>query len=242
MSLLPVCVAATLLGAISTARVVAATLPASGQFDATSTISAPHVTVKISQSITFKGDNFRIDSGRPIDLIPFSRIRNNGTVYSYLPNDQTAMREPSANKTESLQADLLAQKNQFVTGATKSGKDTVAGFPCDVYMEPAQENGNVTMKVWVSADPKFPFVMKTEEVHHKEGVTETLEISNVRLSSLISDTVFALPKDTKVVDAPTQSQSQGGQPPMGSAPGGQAPPPSGAATGAPGSGTAPAPN
>jgi outer membrane lipoprotein-sorting protein len=221
-SLLAACVMAMLFSAAPIARTYAATLPDSGQFDETTTITATRLTVKIVKSITFKGNNYRIDSTR-IDLVPYSRIKDNGTTYSYLPDEQTAMRQVDADKGVSLPSELLAQKNQFITGATKSGKETVAGFLCDIYAEPPQSDNNVSVKIWVSEDPKFPFVIKTQTTHHKEGITDTEEIGNVRLNALITEAAFALPKNTKVMDAPADDQTPGGPATGGQSPIGQTP-------------------
>lgn len=189
------------LVACSLAAGAAAALPTSGQFDEVSTIIGPRVTIKITKTVTFKGNNYRLDSQQP-DMVQYSRIMDNGTIYSYLPDEQTAMRMPAAGEDQSLPSELLAQKDKIVHDGTKSGTDTVSGFPCDIYTAPLPASAGATVRIWVSKDPRFPFIVKTQTVQHKDDVTDTEEITNVRLNTPISDAIFALPKDTKVVDAP----------------------------------------
>lgn len=218
------------------APAASAALPKSGQFDEVSTISASRLTVKITKTVTFKGNNYRIDSRR-IDLIPYSRILDNGTIYSYLPDEQAAMRMPAADQEPSLPDQLLAQKEQVEHDGTRSGADTVDGFACEIYSQPAPSGEDATIRVWVSKDPRFPFIVKTLSIDHKQGVTDTEEIANVKLNAPISDTVFALPKDTKIMDAPTNGASGDN-----GASGGPAPPDSGQGTAPAPSGAAPAPS
>ena len=224
------------LVAASHAPAAAAAVPQSGQFDEISTIVAPRLTVKITKTVTFKGANYRID------MIPYSRILAGGTLYSYLPDEQTAMRATAPTKEPSLPDQLLAQKEQVVQGATKTGSDTVGGFECDIYAPHMQAGDDSTVHVWVSRDPRFPFIVKTVSVNQKQGVTDTEEITEDRLNTPISDTIFALPKDTKVVDAPQQDNSSpdngntGGAAPPATNP---APAPTGNSTATPPPGTSP---
>lgn len=175
--------------------------------------------MKITKTITFKGANYRIDSTR-IDMIPYSRILDDGTLYSYLPGEQTAMKATAPQKEPSLPDQLLAQKQQVIQGATKSGTDTIAGFTCDIYAAHMPAGDDSTVHVWVSRDPRFPFIVKTVSVNQKQGVTDTEQITDVRLNTPISDTAFVLPKDTKVVDAPENTNT-----PDNGASGNSAPPP-----------------
>ena len=197
----------TALCAMPLLKADAATLPTSGTFDEVTTITANHLTVKMVKSVTFKGANYRMDSTM-LDLTPYSRIMDNNTMYSYLPNQQTAMRKVSTEKEVGLPEQLWAQKNAFLQGATKGGLDTVSGFPCDIYSKP-QSSSDVSFRVWISRDPRFPFVVKTETIDHKQGVTQIQVVENIKLNTPVSDSVFALPKSTKLVDAPADDQGAG---------------------------------
>lgn len=224
-------VAACLLGscalAVCATPAGAAVLPRFGQFDEVSTIVAPRLTVKITKTVTFKGDDYRLDSTR-IDMIPYSRILAHGTIYSYLPDEQTAMRATPLQKEPSLPDQLLEQKEEAVSHGTKVGTDTVAGFTCDIYSEQMPAGDDSTVRVWVSRSPRFPFIVKTVSINQKQGVEDTEQITDVRLDTPILDTVFMLPKDTKVVDAPQNTNT----PDNGNSNGTPAPPaPSSAPTG-----------
>lgn len=200
-------IASLALGAAALAApALAAPLPSSGQFDEVSTVSSDLLTVKVTKTITFKGDNFRIDSKR-MNFERYSRIQDGGAEYSYLPDEQTAMRALAKDKPPSLPSQLQSQTSDIVHAGTKSGTETVLGFACDIYSQPSPDGGDTTVKVWVSKDPRFPFVVKTLSVNHKQGVTDTEEVQNVHVNTPISDTAFALPKDTKVVDAPPPGAS-----------------------------------
>ena len=198
--------------------VLADSTPKSGQFDQVETVTTPLVSLKSTSHVTFKGDEFRIEG---TDLSPDHNYALNDTIddgqsyYLYYPDASTALRAPITEKPESTLDTLRDQTEAKLQGAAKTGETSVNGFDCDVYSQSLP--GGSKVQLYQSKDPRFPYIVKTLLTNPGQGVTRTYEIQNVKLDAAVNDSLFTLPKGTKIVEQPAgaaEPSSAGG----GSAP------------------------
>ena len=123
-------------------------------------------------------------------------IRNQDGLYTYAPAEGTAVKleglEPSLVAAETL-GDYAGYLHQ--RGAARIDSDIVNGRLCDVYQftDPATRS---QATAWVWQDKQFPLKV---ELDGPDGIT-VVELSNIQLDVVPSDTAFQLPSDIKLMD------------------------------------------
>jgi hypothetical protein len=144
-----------------------------GQFDEILTITVqgatdatPRLTERTVATTQFKGLSVRIDTVdnkyyRPIEMVSDGQFQ-----YVYDPSAHSAIRKALTIAPDSVPAQLKKKADSLVAGATKSGSETVDGYPCDVYTTTV-ENGTVQVKMWLSKDPHFPYVVLSPQLNLK---------------------------------------------------------------------------
>jgi len=183
------------------------TTPKSGEFDQISTVTMERVTLKTTDHVTFQGDRYRFESVDMDDgYTPYSDIYDGQSIYHFIPSLNTAMRFPLQTKPESTLDSLRDQTAQKIEGTAKTGETTVDGMDCDVYSRDLGSGSKVLL--YLSKDPKFPYIVKTMLTVPAEGITRTNSIENVKLDVPVGADEFTLPTGTKIVERP----AAGGQP------------------------------
>jgi hypothetical protein len=199
---------ALMLGA---AAATAAPMPASGQFDQVATVTAPLLTLKSTDHVTFKGSLYRIEStDQENNYTPYEDIDDGHNYYRFYPSAHAAFRVPLTDSPESTLDTLRDQTQREMQGATKTGQARMNGFPCDVYSRTLDNGAKV--QLYESVDPRFPYIVKTTLTIPSESVVTTHSIENVKLDPVpaVSDMAFRLPVGTKILDRPNPSADQQG--------------------------------
>lgn len=169
----------------------AAGLAASGSLFQTQTIRNTGASLTSTKKMYWKGDNVRIEQ-YTIDGLNVE-IKKGREIYQYIPEQKAALKiVVPADKAVTVQQ-LLQSEAKAPSGGKKIGTKLVAGIKCDVYS--LSRNGQ-SAKVYMSTDPRFPLPLMTEV---KAGtVTQVTETKSIKLNASISNTLFTLPKGTKV--------------------------------------------
>jgi hypothetical protein len=190
--------------AISGAALADVKPPDSGTWTIVSTIVSPHATYKSTDQFTFKGKRFRLETSDPSNYYSFDLIDDGQSYYQYDPIQKAALRQTSTTAPPAPLDTLKQETAEKLNGATKTDSSTAEGFACDVYSaEPLGQGTSVTL--YLSKDPRFPYIVKSVLVIPQEGITRTNEITDVQLDLPVGDNEFTLPQNTKIVTAPAPS-------------------------------------
>lgn len=175
----------------------AGTLANSGSFDRTTTIRSTGASATESGKYYWKGDNVRED--RYSVGSQLIQLKVGKTIYLCNPDAKSAMKFVLPDKMQKSVVQALAEGMGRFDPGKKVGTSKVAGFPCDVYVSSKKMGAVMThSKVYISTDPRLPIPLKVELAIGK--ATQTVETRNIRLNAKISDSMFALPKGTKVTE------------------------------------------
>ena len=101
----------------------------------------------------------------------------NGTKYK-IQN----ISDPTKLSYKDLSADMMQQ-----LGITKSGKETVNGRVCDIYIMNKENVGSGKYWIWKN------ILIKCEA--NMGGNSMTMEMTDIQENAIIDDSVFSLPKD-----------------------------------------------
>jgi hypothetical protein len=184
---------------LAVSSVGAADLAKSGVWDRIITIKKPGCSASTTLKTYWKGNNKRTEQlavqGVTVD------IKRGSTRYTYVPAKKAAIRmvvpQKYASKDVSVQKELelmAAQTKATVRKAKKIGSATVAGIKCDVYKVLMPKGG--TVRIYVSADPRFPLPLRTVASVGRES--ETTETRSIKLGGDVPDSMFSVPKGVKV--------------------------------------------
>ncbi len=179
---------------------LSATYAHTGTFDQVMTITSPRFTSKQTDHLMFSGARYRLDSTDPDSHGDYSEIYDGQSDYYYAPGLSSALRLPAKGKVPPLTEQMQDRATQELTGARKTGETALNGFDCDVYTNLLPDGSKVTM--YLSKDPQFPFIIKTQLNEVRQGVTQTTVIENVKVGAAVDDSQFTLPQGTKITDAP----------------------------------------
>jgi len=191
---------------ISISPASASEFPASGQFDQVTTITAPRMQLKFTQSISFKGPNIRVDKTDLAQLIPLTQIETPDTMYLFSSVAGTGEKSPITQKLPPLLERMDSDTKSKLKGASKIGTDSFEGYSCDIY-KTSDANGEEQIEFWVSTDQKFPFTLKTVATDKLLGKVTTVDLENISLTANVADKLFLVPSSIKF--APPESQNQG---------------------------------
>jgi len=187
-------------------------LPTSGEFDQVQTITSPRLTVKSVDHVTFKGKRYTMQSVDAQSFEPYTDLADGQSYYHFVPAANEAMRLIINSKQQGALDELKQQTTDKIQGMTKTGSLTYDGYACDSYAKDLGDGAKVTMVL--STNPEFPFIVKTTLTVPSKSLTQINEIANIKLNSPVDDSVFVLPKGTKIVDQPTNPANN--QAPTGS--------------------------
>lgn len=122
------------------------------------------------------------------------QIKDGRTMILYQPDKKTAIKTVVPEKYAKSVQQMLAEQTNAAKGGKKTGTAKVAGILCNVYTFSGGKNG--TGQLFVSTDPRFPMPLK--EVITVGSAVRTVETKVVRLNQDIPNSMFVLPKGTKV--------------------------------------------
>jgi hypothetical protein len=189
------------------------TFPTSGQFDEVTTITAPRLSLRLVDSISFKGSDIRVDKTDPTQFIPLTEIETPDETYVYSTLAGTGEKSAIVHKMPPLLLRMDEDIKNKLLGAVKTGVDTYDGNSCDTYTLTVPSNGE-QIEFWVNKDPKFPFAVKTVMTDKARGKVTMVELEKIKLSGVIDDSIFVVPASIKITKA---SQSTA-TPPSANAP------------------------
>jgi len=172
-----------------------------------------HGGQRMHSSVTIKDERtFRMESN--VQGIKAIIISNQSGVFSYMPNQNMAIRLPSLDQFEKPVAaagdytEYLKQLN-----AEFLGKEIVNGYNTDIYRY-FDPSANAPVTVWVWTEEQFPVRIQMKSAM---GSVES-EITNIRFNVPVSDSMFQLPAGAQIMDMGSLMGSAGGL--MGSPVGG----------------------
>lgn len=169
------------------------------------------MTISNTARYTFKQSKVREDR-TDLNLEDFSIIQDGANYYKYYPDHHQALHANSPADNSTLPTQMKDQTTQLLKNAVKTGTELLDGFDCDVYTRNTPDK-KVKMKLWVSRDPRFPFIIKSTELDTDQGITKTFEVKNVQLNVAIPDSEFTLPKGTQfeeIAQSPAPNTQGGG--------------------------------
>lgn len=220
-------VSAFAFGLLSMSAQAALALPKSGVYDQVDTVTGPHLSIKTSSHLTFKGNKFRLESTSPQDYLPYIDIVDGQSFYHFVPVAKEALRN-ELPKTYLSTLDVLQHQTQdILQHATKTGETPVGDINCDTYTLTLPNGAKATY--YLDKDTSFPFVIKQVVTDSNTLVTETTSFENIKLDVPVAESMFTLPTGTKIDQAPPPpadnsssgaSASGSATPPAPSAPGG----------------------
>ena len=157
-------------------------------YDQTVTANGQTMTAKVQM----KDGQFRIES--PADNVSTILIHNATGTYSYLPEEQMAMKMPEV----SLAQQPVPETDNYLGflnshQATRVRSEVMDGYACDVYEFASPTGGMATAWVWkekhfpiriVQATPQGPMVA---------------QLSHIQFDVPIPDAVFELPEGVEVM-------------------------------------------
>lgn len=122
------------------------------------------------------------------------QIKDGRTMILYQPDKKAAVKTVVPEKYAKSVQQMLAEQTNAAKGGKKTGTAKVAGISCNVYTFTGSKGGSG--KLYVSTDPRFPMPLK--EVVTVGTAVRTVETKVVKLNQDIPNSMFALPKGTKV--------------------------------------------
>lgn len=169
------------------------------------TVRNTGASITSTTKIYWKNDNLRIEkyavSGSTI------QIKHGRDFYVYVPAQKAAQKVVvSAGQMMSVEQ-MFKNKMKITEGGKKIGAGLVAGVTCDIYSIPAKGRSS---KVYVSTDSRFPIPLKIETT--AGSMSEVSDTTSLKLNTSISDSMFTLPKGTKLVtQSPKATKRSPGQ-------------------------------
>jgi outer membrane lipoprotein-sorting protein len=123
-------------------------------------------------------------------------IRNADGIFTYLPQEDMAMRLPELNASQR-PVQGAADYPQYLQerNARLVRSESWHGMPCDVY-EFTDPELKGTTTAWVWKEKQFPVRM---ELNGPDSMM-TVELSNVQVGIATQDAMFQLPPDVNVLD------------------------------------------
>lgn len=182
----------------------AGTFAKSGSMERTMTVRATGASAVETEKFYWKNDKLRAEKFSITgELI---QIKDGKTIYLYQPAAKEAMKAVISDKAAKTVQQMLAEEAVSLKGGKKVGTARVAGFPCDVYIL-SKKVGSATRsaKAYLCTDPRLPIPLKIEITMGK--ITQIIETRNVKLNPSLSDSMFALPKGTKVTSQKAMAPS-----------------------------------
>ena len=135
------------------------------------------------------------------------QIKNGRILYLYSPTDKEAVKVLLPDKLNMSVQQMLQEQSGSAKGGKKVGVKRVSGFDCDVYMLSKTVGGvKRSAKLYVSTDPRLPIALKIEITMGKGS--QVVESKNIKLNMNVPDSLFALPKGTKVVEKKVNAPGQ----------------------------------
>lgn len=174
---------------------MAAGMAKSGSLERVVTIKSVGASATESEKFYWEGDRLRSEKYSVNGMVV--QIKDGRTIYLFSPERKEAMKATLPEKAAQSVQQMLAAEAGSVKGGKKVGRAQLSGFNCDVYVL-SKTVGGITSraKIYLSTDPRLPIPMKMEVTMGK--TVQTVETRNVKLNSNISDSMFTLPKGTKV--------------------------------------------
>ena len=125
------------------------------------------------------------------------QIKNGRTLYMYDPAGKEAIKTTLPDELAKSVQQMLMEQAVPLKDAKKVGAAKIAGIDCDVYMMSKVEGGQrKSAKVYVSKDPRLPIPLRIEITMGKGS--QIVETRNVKLGGNIPDSMFSVPKGTKI--------------------------------------------
>jgi len=157
------------------------------------TLSGGDVPGELRQTMYIKAENIRSEintSGKKIIML----IREGKEAYSYIPDENMAMRIPIPAEKPAAELDYLKMPEMKIIG-----QDIVDGRPCDLYQGLIKGK---TVKMWVAKDIQFPLRMEVETPKGKI----VSRFSNIQINPVLSDNLFVVPQGVKIIDMSSMGQ------------------------------------
>ncbi len=114
-------------------------------------------------------------------------------VYSYSPKQKLAFLLPFSELSQKTPIPDYRSNPNLVL----KGQDTIEGRLCDLYED---VHSDATTKIWIDKELEFPIRSETSTEHGKI----VTRIFNIKKDITISDDLFTLPKEAKLIKAPFQ--------------------------------------
>jgi len=173
----------------------AAGLAKSGSMERVVTTKNVGASAVESEKFSWSGDRLRNEKYTVGGVLV--QIKNGRTLYMYDPVGKEAIKTTLPDQLAKSVEQMLMEQAGPVTGGKKVGAAKIAGIDCDVYMMSKVEGGRrKSAKVYVSKDPRLPIPLKIEITMGKGS--QIVETRNVRLNVSVPDSMFSVPKGTKI--------------------------------------------
>lgn len=183
------------LAALAVGSANAAGLAKSGSMERVVTTKNVGASAIESEKYYWSGDRLRNEKYTIGGLLV--QIKNGRTLYMYDPAGKEAIKTTLPDRLAKSVEQMLMEQAGPVAGGKKVGAGKIAGIDCDVYMMSKVEGGQrKSAKVYVSKDPRLPIPLKIEITMGKGS--QIVETRNVRLNVSVSDSMFSVPKGTKI--------------------------------------------
>ena len=190
----------------------AAGIAKSGYLERTETAKNTGAMEMSTVKMYWEGDNFRMEEYSVQGMVV--QIKNGRNIYIYNPSLKKAMKQVLPEGAQTVQQ-LLAGMGGPVNGGKKVGSAKVAGFTCDVYTvaAPGKKAGGST-KIYISTNPQLPIMLKRQTAQGSRSISSDTKV--VKLNYNVPDSMFTLPKGTKIETAKTGGPAApNAQPPAG---------------------------
>jgi outer membrane lipoprotein-sorting protein len=208
---------AVVLGTIGSGAVVAAGQKNAGAapFKITRASLAQSASFRVTQSllpkdskgltreynIAVKGSKARLDYEDQA-IGPVRYVANEKGVFFYIPGNKSAVKQTFKGGVEGALKLAFSQVSDQMAGAQKVGTATVNGQPTIIYKAP--KTGAL---IYMGTRPGFRLPVKT--ILTNEGGTSTVMVSEIKLNVALSDSLFALPAGTQIMDSGSAPATSG---------------------------------
>ena len=177
--------------------VFSAGLAKSGYMERVITTRVVGASLTQTEKFYWEGDRLRSEKYGMDGLL--IEIKDGKTLYLYNPGQKEAIKMVVPDKYGRSVQQILQEQGGPPKGGKKVGSKRIAGFDCDVYaLSKMVGNLRKSAKLYVSRDRRLPIALKIE-IAMGSG-SQTVETRNVKLSMNVPDSMFALPKGTKVTE------------------------------------------
>lgn len=188
-------VAIVCLLAVSACAAMAAGMAKSGSLERTMTVRTTGASAVETEKFFWKNDKLRAEKYSITGML--IQIKDGKTIYIYNPSGKEAMKAVMPDKAAKTVQQMLAEESVSIKGGKKVGTAKVAGFACDVYMLSKKVGGMTrSAKAYLCTDSRLPIPLKMEITMGK--ITQIIETKNIKLNTNLADSMFVLPKGTKV--------------------------------------------